>query len=130
MEKQNESMRDRLLARLPQPENLTAYRKETAFLLAKHDKALSWERWSCRILSYSAMALWFMCISGWGQRLDHRAVLGLWSGFGLMLIGAMSTGLSYYINRSKVDLLKEVKQVQLQVLELQASLQKNGGHNL
>ena len=30
------------------------------------------------------------------------------------------------INRSKVDLLKEVKQVQLQVLELQASLKKEG----
>jgi hypothetical protein len=30
----------------------------------------------------------------------------------------------YQISRSKVDLLKEVKQVQLQVLELQASLRK------
>jgi hypothetical protein len=29
-----------------------------------------------------------------------------------------------------VDLLKEVKQVQLQVLELQASLRKNGGQSL
>jgi hypothetical protein len=29
--------------------------------------------------------------------------------------------------RSKVDILKEVKQVQLQVLELQASLRKNDG---
>jgi hypothetical protein len=30
------------------------------------------------------------------------------------------------VNRSRVELLKEVKQVQLQVLELQASLQKSG----
>ena len=34
--------------------------------------------------------------------------------------------LGYRISRSKVDLLKEVKQVQLQVLELQASLRKTG----
>jgi hypothetical protein len=33
--------------------------------------------------------------------------------------------LRYRIYRSRVDLLKEVKQVQLQVLELQASLQKD-----
>jgi hypothetical protein len=39
----------------------------------------------------------------------------------------MLTGLRYYISRSRVDMLKEVKQVQLQVLELQASLQKRDG---
>jgi len=33
---------------------------------------------------------------------------------------------SYNISRSKVDLLKEIKQLQLQVLELQASLQQHG----
>jgi hypothetical protein len=46
---------------------------------------------------------------------------------GLMFIGAMSTGMQYFINRSKVDILKEVKQVQLQILELQASLRKDRG---
>jgi hypothetical protein len=34
--------------------------------------------------------------------------------------------MQYFINRSKVDILKEVKQVQLQVLELQALLRKDG----
>ena len=33
--------------------------------------------------------------------------------------------LTYCVSRSKVDLLKEVKQVQLQILELQASLRKD-----
>jgi hypothetical protein len=33
----------------------------------------------------------------------------------------------YLISRNNVDLLKEVKQVQLQVLELQASLKKGDG---
>jgi len=42
MEKENSSMRDRLLARLPQPENSAAYREETASLMAKHEKALCW----------------------------------------------------------------------------------------
>jgi hypothetical protein len=47
----------------------------------------------------------------------------------LFFTGAL-VGLSYCISRSKVDLLKEVKQVPLQVLELQASMQKGGGKNL
>ena len=33
------------------------------------------------------------------------------------------------VSRSKVDLLKEIKQLQLQVLELQASLRKDGGQS-
>jgi hypothetical protein len=42
-----------------------------------------------------------------------------------MFIGAVSTGLQFYLDRLKVDILKEVKQVQLQVLELQASIRKD-----
>jgi hypothetical protein len=38
-------------------------------------------------------------------------------------IGAVNE-VGYRVNRSKVDLLKEVKQVQLQILELQTSLRK------
>jgi hypothetical protein len=30
------------------------------------------------------------------------------------------------VNRSRVEILKEVKQVQVQVLELQASIEKSG----
>jgi len=32
--------------------------------------------------------------------------------------------LKYFINRNRVELLKEIKQVQLQVLELQAAMRK------
>jgi hypothetical protein len=127
MEKQNESVRDRLLARLPQPENLAAYREEVASLLVKHEKALFWEKMSSFVFSWSAIGLLIMCISDWGQRLDHRAAVAFYTAMGLMSFGAMVTGLGYYINRSKVDILKEVKQVQLQVLEFQASLQKGEG---
>ena len=44
MEQQNDTLRERLLSRLPQPENLAAYREETASLLAKHQRALSREK--------------------------------------------------------------------------------------
>jgi len=35
--------------------------------------------------------------------------------------------LKYFINRARVELLKETKQVQLQILELRAIMQGEGG---
>ena len=82
MEKQNDSMRERLLARLPQPENLAAYREETASLLAKHEKALFWEKMPSTVAYVIACAIvvadWF-----WAQKigatLNH--FIWLWAGF-------------------------------------------------
>jgi type VI protein secretion system component VasF len=123
MEKQNESMRERLLARLPQPENLVAYREETASLLAKHEKALFWERMPSVVLMLIAL---FILMAGWFWAHKIGAAIEqftwVWAGF-FYFAGAL-IGLKYQINRSNVDTLKEVKQVQLQILELQASLQK------
>ncbi|HEX4784278.1 MAG TPA: hypothetical protein VH350_08040 [Candidatus Sulfotelmatobacter sp.] len=125
MEKQNDSMRERLLARLPQPENLAAYREETASLLAKHEKALFWEKIPstvCYVIAFAVFIVnWF-----WGQKFDAATTRFLWFWAGLAYFGGAVLDLRYRIYRSKVDMLKEVKQVQLQILELQASLQKRG----
>jgi hypothetical protein len=124
MEQENSTLRERLLAQLPKPENFAAYREETAALLEKHTRALYWEKWSFQILCFCTPIVWIMSLSNWGQKLDPNASSTLRTIVILMLVGAVSTGLRYYFNQSKVDLLREVKQVQLQVLELQASLQK------
>jgi hypothetical protein len=120
MEKQNDSIRERLLARLPQPERLAAYREETAALLAKHEKALFWEKMPSTVFSFAAIAM-VIFVSFWGQKLDTLHSLWLWAS---PLFLGMIFNLRYQIYRSNVDTLKEVKQVQLQILELQASLQK------
>jgi hypothetical protein len=123
MEKQNEGMRERLLARLPQPENLAAYRAEMASLLAKHEKALFWEKMPSVVLAWIAFAIlmagWF-----WAQKIGAAIDQFTWLWAGFFFFAGCVGNLSYRINRSKVDMLKEVKQVQLQILELQASLQK------
>jgi hypothetical protein len=124
MEKQNDSMRERLLARLPQPENLAAYREETASLLAKHEKALFWEKMPSTVLYVSAAAI-VMAYIFWWQKINTTPIHFIWLWAVLFFVGAVQD-LRYRIYRSKVDTLKEVKQVQLQILELQASLQKRG----
>jgi hypothetical protein len=127
MEKQNESLRDILLARLPQPENLTAFREEVAAGLAKREKRLSWEKWLARALWIYVLGFGLVCFyrgEKWlvtpnGHKLEFASLI-------LFIVGVMQL-LKYFTLLSRVEILKEVKQVQLQVLELQASIQKNGG---
>jgi hypothetical protein len=129
MEKQNESVRDRLLARLPQPENLAAYREETASLLARHEKAIFWEIFLAQILYWLAAAVWVTVNSTWGPKVDTNGKILLESLAGFLLFMWLFNAMNSRISRSKVDLLKEIKQLQLQVLELQASLRKDGGQS-
>jgi hypothetical protein len=130
MEKGNESMRERLVARLPQPENVAGYREETTALMAKHERALFWEMASGRAVTWLGIGLFMFANSTWLRRLDSQFDSRIVIFFDVLAAVIFFTGalliVGYQINRSKVDLLKEVKQVQLQVLELQASLKNEG----
>jgi hypothetical protein len=122
MEKQNDSMRERLLARLPQPENLAAYREETASLLAKHEKALFWDKVPsivCYVIAVIMVALWL-----WGKTPAPAMRQYFWPLAGLAYFGGSIVDLRYRIYRSEVNTLKEAKQIQLQVLELRASIDR------
>ncbi|MFZ2020209.1 MAG: hypothetical protein WBA18_08955 [Terracidiphilus sp.] len=126
MEKQNDSIRERLLARLPEPGNVVAYREETASLLARHEKALFWERVPsivCYVIAFAA----FIVNSLWAQKIGTTLNQYIWFWAGLAYFGGAVLDLRYRIYRSKVDTLKELKQVQLQVLEVQAKLERDGG---
>jgi multidrug transporter EmrE-like cation transporter len=117
-------MHDRLLARLPQPENLAAYREEVESMLAKNTKAFRREKWVvCLQLFFAVAFMTFFFMMGDRQVATPR---GIWLGTlaFVLLLYALVDVLKHFINRSRVEILKEVKQVQLQVLELQASLQK------
>jgi hypothetical protein len=128
MQKENSSIRERLLSRLPQPENLPAYREETASLLARHEKALFWEKWTAVPIVWLGLALWMLTNSTWGLSLNINERLAFNSFAVILVISGGLNSLKYWVNRSKVDLLKEVKQVQLQLLEFQASLKNDGDH--
>jgi hypothetical protein len=124
MEPNEEKMQDRLLSRLPKPANSAGYRMEVAQLLEKNDKAFLREKWGAR-------ALWIFCVCLgttylWfgGDKLDSpkAAWFGCLACFWL-IIGAVEL-MKHFINRSRLELLKEVKQIQLQILDLQEALSK------
>lgn len=127
MENKDPRMQDSLLSHLPNPTNSSEYRKEVARLLEKNDKAFLREKWG-------SGALWIFCVlqgvaliwfSGekFGAAPGAKAAwLGSLACF--MLIAAAVELLKYFINRSRLELLKEIKQVQLQVLDLRESINK------
>lgn len=123
MAHQSNDLRERLLAAMPQPENLAAYREETATLLAKHARALRWNRITAYMFAFITVALVLL----WNHGPWRPGTLALtW----LQVMSAVFffMGIIYLVRNeiyeSQVATLKEIKQVQLQILEIQASLRK------
>jgi hypothetical protein len=124
MAQQSNDLRERLLATLPQPENLAAYRKETAALLAKHARALRWAKYEGIIFGYVAMVFTMLWLQNhW--HLDAAVLLRVQLISAVMFLCAGIASVHYKIYDSQIATLKEIKQVQLQILELQASLRKD-----
>jgi hypothetical protein len=125
MENGSKGLRERLLARLPQPENREAYREETAVLMARYQRELFWEKVTARTLMLIGGLIFMMANFTWGLKLDAngKIVFDVMAAVFYFLGAIYQVG--YEVSRSKVDLMKEVKQVQLQILELQASLRKD-----
>lgn len=123
MAQQSNDLRERLLTALPQPENLAAYREETATLLAKHTRALRWDKITANTFVFLAalLFLWSFYPGPLGLLAVHSFRFG---SAVLYFVGAIFA-VQYKVYDSQVATLKEIKQVQLQILELQASLQKD-----
>ena len=78
-----------------------------------------------RSVSFCALALFWLTFSTWGKKLGLTTIVTFDVMAGILFFVAQFFRLMYELNRNHMNLLKEVKQVQLQVLELQDSLNKN-----
>ena len=124
MEPRNDNLRERLLARLPQPANYTAYREEVAAGIEKSEKKLR-RTWWVTGAFWLYVVVFFLLLTVWrGENwlatAHGRMVEMAW--LFMAIFGAVQV-LKYFVSRSRVELLKEIKQVQLQVLAVQAKLE-------
>jgi hypothetical protein len=94
-------------------------------LLAKHERALFWEKLMPLIFTGGALAVIVLTGSFVGPPAENVK-----TAFLILFFLSMIYGVSYNVSRSKVVLLKEIKQLQLQVLELQATFNKSGNQKL
>jgi hypothetical protein len=115
----NNDVRDRLLSHLPAAADLAAYRKEVAATLEKNQKRIRLERilatlfWIfCAVTA--AIYIWFGNNGSQFPRAPFLACI-------FLLLGGVEI-LKHHIHSAQVELQKEVKQLQVQVLELQSSI--------
>jgi hypothetical protein len=122
MAQPSNDLRERLLASLPRPEDLDVYREQTNALLAKHGRALRWEKITATTFVFLAAGLFvWSCYPG---PLGGAAVYSFRFGSALFYFVGAIYAVQYKVYDSQVATLKEIKQVQLQILELQAQLRK------
>jgi hypothetical protein len=126
MEPRGDTVRELLLSRLPQPENLAAYQEQVTSLLAKNEKTLHQYKWTVRRvwIFVIAMSVPFLYMAGANYNTPAGNWFMGWVCF-WVLFGAIEIA-KYDHNRGRVELLKELKQIQLQVLELQGLLSRGG----
>lgn len=117
MELNQHSLRDRLLSEGPNPGDLAQYRQHVSSLLDAHQKRLGRERiWVTGFWIFCAASatawLWFSAESAHLPRGPFVACLFfLWGGV---------ERVKHSIRAARLDLLKEIKQLQVQLFALQA----------
>lgn len=127
MERQGESIREVLLSRLPRPEDLATYQDGVKALLEKNDKVLRQKRWT-------VVRVWVFVIAVsipglWMAGTHFNTPQGNWF-LGLtlfwVLFGAVEVA-KYGVAQGRVEILREVKQLQIQVLQIHAMLRDSHG---
>ena len=134
MDKQPEPLRERLLAQFePDPEKLATYRKAVQAMLEKNEQALRLQKRIAK--SMGAGACFFLLgiglITLGGLIAGEPFLVGpAWAwvlAVCLILIGASFEILKYFIERGRVEVLKEVKGLELQLLQMKEQLQQRQG---
>jgi hypothetical protein len=125
MEPNPNPIRGQLLARIePNQQKLARYREEVEAMLAMQEKRLRWQ-------ALYASAMWVFVV------LLTTAFLVLGASRGdapvgfypvmtalLLLIGAAVEMVKFFLNRVRLEFLKEIKGLELQVRELKESVQR------
>lgn len=121
-------LRDRLLDQYtPERGTFDEYQKEVRAMLDRNEKNLRRERWVSAMLWLYAVALCtaFALVAGYGREQTGRVYFVLTLMLGTLFVSAAVEMLKYFINRSRVELLKEIKGVELRLAGLEERL---GGH--
>lgn len=128
MEPTSNTLRDRLLSQSSRPGDLADYRQHVSLFIDSHQKRLHRERilttlfWIFCAVSATAW-LWFSAEAARFPRGPFLAcIFFTWGGVEIV---------KHHINATRMNMLKEIKQIQLQIFELQAALssQQSGKKN-
>jgi len=119
METRRDDLRERLLAQgEPNSEKMAVYRKEIQAMLEKNEKTLRRQKWYAGGIWVFAVLTTTTFLMLGGMRWDTPVGV-FWGILGcvLLIIAAVEL-LKYFLNRTRVELLKELKGLEVQLLEI------------
>jgi hypothetical protein len=124
-----DSLRERLLAQhVPPARKLEEYRKEVQTMLDRNEKTLRREKWYASALWFyvvacaTAFLVWMGTSTADWMGAKTAAVVSVGAFLLFVYIAAAVELLKHFINRSRVEMLKEVKGLEMQLLELREAL--------
>lgn len=123
MEPKPDPLRERLLAQFkPDAGKLASHRKEIETMLEKQERTLRFQKWyaAANWIFVVALGTVFLTLAGMREMIPPGTLLGFLSLF--FLIGGAVELLKCFMNGHRVELLKEVKGLELQVMEIREQL--------
>jgi DNA-directed RNA polymerase specialized sigma24 family protein len=128
MEPRQNDLREGLLAQqAPDPDKFARYRKEMEAMIEENERGLRREKRYVTVMWFFLVAMAVTFLTAGGFRSDRP--LGTFFGISAcawLLFGSVEL-LKHFVNRSRVEILKEVKHLEMQVLELREELRTRTG---
>ena len=126
MSKPNDPLRDRLLSQsIPEPGRLATYRQEVEAMLEREERKLRLQRWYSGAIWLWAVFLLtgFALVAGNASDKPVRVYFSL----GVMLLAMSIYGavelLKFFINRARLEVVKDIKGLELRLIEMEGRLQ-------
>jgi undecaprenyl pyrophosphate phosphatase UppP len=126
MSNPNEPLRDRLLSQsIPEPGRLATYRKEVEAMLEREERSLQRQAWLSGAVWIWAvfLATAFALVAGYASDKPIRVYFSL----GVMVLAMFIYGavemLKLFINRARLEVVKDIKGLELRLIEMEGRLQ-------
>lgn len=129
MEPNEQEFRRNLLGQLvPEPGRLERYRQEMTKMLEENERGLRFERRVVTVLWLYGVTIFtaYLLVSGFYHPTPERVWLVCLISIGSILFYGAIELVKHFINRSRVEILKELKQLELRMVELDERLQARG----
>lgn len=127
MEPNDKEFRRNLLEQMvPEPGRLERYRQEMTKMLDNNERGLRLEKRITIVLWLFGVAMMtaFLLMSGFYHPTPERTWMVMLALYAVILFYGGLEIIKHFINRSRVEVLKELKQLELHVLELDERLRQ------
>jgi hypothetical protein len=125
----DDSLRERLLRQhAPEPEKLARYRKETQAMLEREERRL-------RFVGFFTAAMWIMLVAmgvayalvaGWAPDKPTKVYFSIGLMMMMLMVGGAVQLVSGFIARARLGIIKDIKGLELRVIELESLLRERG----